>query len=314
MTTDTKFVAVVGGANIDIHGRSAKALKSRDSNPGSVHTSAGGVARNIAENLARLGVDTRLVSAVGDDPQGKMLLDVGRDAGLDMAHVQQIDSMPTSVYLSVLDNLGEMQVAISDMGIVDQLDADRLQQHQAMLERSALIVLDTNLPDDALAWLTATFAKHTLFVDTVSAAKAPRIRSYLKHVHTLKTGTIEAEALSGLKARTTEQLVEFARWSHKHGVKRLFVTRGEKGVFFSTGDAQGSHKLHDVQAEVLNAGGAGDAFAAGLAYAWLEDWPLGQTLEFALAAAAVTLSDNASSSPTLSLAAVRQILEDQHAS
>ena len=65
--SDAPFVSVIGGANIDIHGRSTQALRSNDSNPGDVHISAGGVARNIAENLARLGADTRLISAVGDD-------------------------------------------------------------------------------------------------------------------------------------------------------------------------------------------------------------------------------------------------------
>ena len=79
--SNTPFVAVIGGANIDIHGKSNDTLQERDSNPGQVHTSAGGVARNIAENLARLGVDCRLITAVGKDHHGQMLLRLARDAG-----------------------------------------------------------------------------------------------------------------------------------------------------------------------------------------------------------------------------------------
>jgi pseudouridine kinase len=313
MLSEAPFVAVIGGANMDIHGRSHNALRRNDSNPGTVHTSPGGVARNIAENLARLGIDCRLISAIGDDQHGRMLMQLGREAGVDMQHVQQLESAATSTYLSVLDTTGDMQVAIADMSIIDELNAGRLQQYQAMLNQASLIVLDTNLPDDALTWLAGTFADHTIFVDTVSTTKALRIKPYLNSVHTLKTSAIEAEAITGLKARTQPELRALAGWIHEQGVERLFVTRGAQGVFYSTGDTQGVEKLQRTQSDVRNAGGAGDAFLATLAYAWLEKWPLEKSLQYALAAADVTLSHHATSSPALSLAAINQTVENQRA-
>ena len=66
------FVALVGGANMDICASPASRMRMHDSNPGSVVTSPGGVARNMAENLARLGVDCRLVAAVGADHYGDL--------------------------------------------------------------------------------------------------------------------------------------------------------------------------------------------------------------------------------------------------
>jgi pseudouridine kinase len=96
-------------------------------------------------------------------------------------------------------------------------------------------------------------------------------------------------------------------------VQRLFITRGEKGVFYSTGDAQGVQKLPRDLREVHNAGGAGDAFLAGLAYAWLEDRPLDDSIRFALAAADITLSHPATSSPALTLDAVNVAMETQGA-
>lgn len=53
------YIAGIGGANMDIHGKSDRQLIMRDSNPGSLHTSLGGVCRNICENLARLGETVR---------------------------------------------------------------------------------------------------------------------------------------------------------------------------------------------------------------------------------------------------------------
>jgi len=306
------FVVVIGGANIDIHGKSDQPLRSNDSNPGSVHTSAGGVARNVAANLARLGVDCRLVSAVGNDHHGQMLLRRSREAGVDVQHVIEIASVPTSTYLSVLDDSGDMQVAISDMSIIDHLNADRLQSMQPMLQQSALIVIDSNLPDDALAWLTDSFADKPIFADTVSTRKARRLNPYLSSIHTLKTGTIEAEALTGLDAQTPEQLGKVANHLHDQGVERVFITRGEQGVFYSAGEAQGKQQPAGGKRDVQNAGGAGDAFLAGLAYAWLENFDLKGTLRFALTAADITLSHSATSNPSLSLAAINRAMEAQH--
>ena len=313
VVSDAPFVNVIGGANIDIHGKSLQELRRNDSNPGAVHISAGGVARNIAENLARLGVDCRLISAIGNDHHGQMLKRLSRDAGIDMQYVHEIAQAPTSTYLSVLDDTGDMQVAIADMSIIDHLGADRLRPQQAMLSQSALNIVDANLPDDALAWLTATFADVPLFADTVSTAKAPRLKPYLSSIHTLKASAIEAEALTGMQARTQPRLRKLAACLHAEGVERVFITRGEQGVFYSTAGAEGAEKLRRSKRNVHNAGGAGDAFLAGLAYAWLKDWPLHKTLRFALAAADITLSHPATSNPGLSLTAVNRTMKAHHA-
>jgi pseudouridine kinase len=314
VVSDTPFVAVIGGANMDIHGKPARALRRHDSNPGMVHSSPGGVARNIAENLARLGADCRLISAIGNDHYGQLLLQQCRDAGIDMQHVQQIDSAQTSTYLSVLDGSGDMHVAINDMAIIEELRPERLRSQETMLKQAALIILDTNLCDDTLAWLTDTLAEKTIFVDAVSTVKAKKIKPYLAAIHTLKTSLIEAEALSGLRARTQAERRKLAAWAHGKGVSRLFITLGEDGVFYSTNDAQGVEKLQREKKTMENAGGAGDAFLGGLAYAWLKDWAMLKSVRFALAAAEVTLSDRASSSSAVSLTAVNRVYESQHVS
>ena len=307
--TNTQFIVVIGAANIDIHGKSDQPLRAKDSNPGSLRTSAGGVARNVAENLARLGVDCRLVSAVGNDHHGEMLLHLSRDAGIDVKNVQVIDLAPTSTYLAVLDDSGDMHVAIADMSVIDHLNAKRLQSMQPMLQQSALIIIDCNLPDDALAWLVKNCSGKPIFADTVSTSKAPRLKPYLSSIHTLKTSAIEAQALTGLQAETPEQLRELANHLHAQGVERVFITRGEQGVFYSTGESQGSQRPAGGQRDVENAGGAGDAFLAGLAYTWLEDFDLTDALQFALTAADITLADAATSSPSLSIGAINSAMK-----
>jgi len=174
-------------------------------------------------------------------------------------------------------------------------------------------VLDTNLPTDTLAWLMETFSDTPIFADTVSTAKSPRLRSHLQHIHTLKTGTIEVEALMGQEARTKAQLVKITKMLHNEGVIRVFITRGEKGVFFSDNGKYGTQKVQRSSNDILNAGGAGDAFLAGLAYSWLENWTLQESVQFSMAAADVTLSHAGTSNPALSLGLVQSAMETQHA-
>ncbi len=302
-------VCVIGGANVDIHGAAYQPLRLRDSNPGSVHVSPGGVARNVAENLSRLGVDCRLVTAVGRDPHGEMLLSHGREAGIDMRYVQELDSAPTSTYLAVLDRCGDMQVAVADMDIMDQLTAARLEPLHTAIGDSSLLVIDANLPDDALGWLVNTFPDHDVFADTVSTAKAMRLKPYLGTLHTLKTNPVEAEALTGFDARTTADLDRMADWLHGQGVHRLFLTRADDGLFYSTPDNRGYVTLEQNEGDVRSTTGAGDAFLAALAYAYLQGWPLDGTLQFAGAAAQVTVSDRSPSSPVLSLTAIERALK-----
>ena len=311
--SDKPFIAVVGGANLDICGASAGKLRMRDSNPGTVDTSPGGVARNIAENLARLGADCRLIAAVGNDNHGDLLLEQGQAAGIDMRYMFRLDAAQTSTYVSVLDNAGDMLVAINDMSITDEIRPERLQAHEPMLRQASLIIADTNLSSDALAYLSGTFVEQPLLVDAVSAAKANRIKPFLDSVHTLKASRIEAEALSGIDAPTKKQLSRVSTWFHDRGVERIFITLGAGGVFYSDGNEQGLEKATDPPESVANASGAGDAFVAGIAHCWLKQWSLIKTVRFAMSAANVALSHRSTINPGMSTAAVNRDYAERHA-
>lgn len=309
----TPFTVIIGGANIDICAAPTNALQTQDSNPGTVISSPGGVARNIAENLARLGAECRLIATVGTDHHGDMLLEQGREAGIDMRYMLQLDTAPTSTYVSVLDETGDMFVAINDMTIVDELQPDRLRAHGPMLKRASLIIVDTNLSEDTLGYIGQNILGQPFFVDLVSSAKAPRIKPHLNSVHTLKASGSEAEALSGIKARSNNQLPKIANWFHRRGVARVFITLDKEGVFFSDGETQGLQDTGKVAPNISNTSGAGDAFAAGIAYAWLQQWPIDKSVRFAISAATVALSHRSTINPGMSAAAVSQIYAKQYA-
>jgi pseudouridine kinase len=311
--SESPFTAVIGGANIDICGAPGDALRMRDSNPGRVNVSPGGVARNVAENLARLGAECRLITAVGQDEHGKLLCEQGEAAGIDMRYVLESDTLPTSTYVSVLDEAGDMLVAINDMSIVDEISPERLQRLEPMLRRASLIVADVNIHSETLAYIGAAFDGQPLFIDTVSVAKAGRITPVLDKVHTLKATREEAGELCGIASPGNRQLPGVAKQLHERGVQRVFITLGAAGVFYSDGGKQGIEKPIEAATRVANASGAGDAFVAGLAYAWLCDWPLMKTVQFALSAADIALSHPDTINPALSADTVNENYEARYA-
>ena len=134
------YIAGIGGANMDIHGKSDRQLIMRDSNPGSLHTSLGGVCRNICENLARLGETVRLITVVGDDVQGRGIIEGCEKAGIDMSATRVLRGERSSSYISIMDGDGDMLLAMSDMHIIKQLNAQLVDESRDLLCGADLVV------------------------------------------------------------------------------------------------------------------------------------------------------------------------------
>ena len=141
----SNYITVIGGSNIDIQGVPNKSLVLFDSNPGKVDISLGGVGRNIADNICRLGINTKLISAIGNDLYGNQILSECRSYGIDVEDCYVSNEYPTSMYVSILNDDNDMQVAISHMDILDKLDLDYITSKHQQINDSLAIVIDTNL-------------------------------------------------------------------------------------------------------------------------------------------------------------------------
>src|SRR5512139_1696900 len=143
-------VLVIGTAGVDIVGRLKGDLQPRTSNPAQISTSFGGVARNVAENLARLGQAVRLVTAVGQDQAGEHLLQETAEAGVNVDYVLRSPQYPTRTYLGVVNTSGELQFALDDMRAVSALSGDYLRQCEGLFRDSSLVFIDANLPKESI--------------------------------------------------------------------------------------------------------------------------------------------------------------------
>ncbi len=300
---DEPYVLVIGGSNIDIQGFPKEKLIQRDSNIGTVKMSLGGVGRNIAENCARLGVPTRLMSVIGDDPYGQKILKEAQAIGLNMQDTVVLSGESTSTYLSILDETHDMAMAINHMDSIEKLTVDHIRAKRSIIEHAQLVVLDTNLSQAVLDHLLTQYPKTKFFVDTVSTKKALKIKDHLKHIHTLKPNRMEAEVLTGSSEKTP--LLELGS---QLKCKRSFISLGSQGVQVFEGKTHLHFPTKPI--EVVNATGAGDAFMAGLVYAYLKGYDIKETCLTAMAASRLALSHPDTINPNLNEQSLHETLKE----
>ena len=261
-----RYVTVIGGTNTDIAATLTAPFVAADSVPGQVALGCGGVARNIAHNLRLMGHEVRLVSVFGDETFGNMCWHECQTIGLDLTLSERCKEARTGVYLCINNQAGEMIAAVADTAIVDRITPEFLGARIDAINRSAIVIADTNISAEALQFLidncTAPF-----MVDAVSTFKAARVvvalRQSRKHrLNVLKVNRQEALAVTHCDTveSSADRLIEM-------GVGQVYVTMGSEGVYCSDGIRH--EHLSAIPTSVVNTTGAGDAFVAGVAHAQL---------------------------------------------
>lgn len=308
-------IVVVGGANVDVKARTLAPAVPGTSNPGLNTQAPGGVARNVAENLARLGVPTALISAVGRDTLGDWLLRETEAAGVDIRAVLRTPDVATGTYTAVLDDRGELLVAVAAMSATDALTPAALQERRGALRGAAWVVADGNLPEATLSHLLtlAAEANAPVVFEPVSVPKAARLRAALNAGLAPHTVTPNVPELSSLLGRdvpdTPHALRAAAAELHAQGVQLVWVRRGTRGSLLST--PGGTHDLDALHARVQDVTGAGDAMLAAFLAALGAGLSPVDAARHGHAAAALTVESDHAVSPTLTPAAIQARLTTQ---
>jgi pseudouridine kinase len=305
------FVSVIGGLNIDLQGSSVNPLVFNDSNPGEIVMSAGGVGRNIAENISKLNINSKILSYVGNDALGDFVVNKSSLSGVDTSFIKKHSHLPTSQYLSVLDDNNDMLVSISDMRIIEEMTIQDIDKWNLTIEQSSAIVVDTNIPIPVIEYLTDKYSNIPLFLDPVSFAKTSKILKLIGRFHTVKPNRLETELISGVKITDNESMLKAAKIIFDMGCKQIFITLGEDGVFYYDGENFGQYLHKGVN--MISANGAGDAFTAGVVYGFLKLNGIKETAEFASAAAVIALRSANTISDDLSEERVKLLLKEETA-
>ena len=282
----SKYVTVIGGVNMDIAAALTAPFVPADSVPGQVTLGCGGVARNIAHNLRLMDHEVKFVSAFGGETFGEMCWRECLAIGLDLSLSERCEGMRNGLYLCVNDQTGEMIAAVADTDIINRITPEFLEARMADINRSAIVIADTNISTDALQYLI-DHCTAPLIVDTVSTAKAPRVikalqQSVTPRLHALKLNLIEAQAVT--HCDTAKAAADYLT---AIGVEQVYITLGSDGVYCSDGTRH--DHLKAIPTRVINTTGAGDAFIAGVAHAQMMQTPFPECAQTGLKAAHATL-------------------------
>lgn len=296
-------VLLIGAAGVDILGRLRGELEENSSNPARIRMAYGGVVRNIAENLARLGQEATLLTAVGEDQTGDRLLENVTEAGVDTSHVLRVSDYPTGAYIGVVGLRGEIQLALDDMRIITQVTPEYLQENAALFKEASLLVVDTNLSKETLrkAFSLARQARLPVVADPTTATLTHRLFPYLNRLFMAVPNEVEAGLLCDreLTPGKRHQAMEAAKHLVAQGVQIAIITMAKMGVVYATSATRGH--ISAQRTEVVDPTGAGDALTAAVIFGLLNDFPLDDALQLGVSAAAMALRHQGAAIPELSL-------------
>ena len=289
MSENIQPYALVFGASIfDICGFTDSDYRCNDSNPGKINTSLGGVCRNIAECMARVGVNTKFISILGNDETGKRIMEHSKIMNYDMSESLIIEGGNTPTYMAILDENGEMVSAVVDMKIMDIFTTDFIDEKAEIIKNSEYLILGADRPD-IVEHITKIFKDDTkLILDPVSAAKAKKVKHIIQNFHTIKPNRYEAEIMCGFKIISDYDLRKAGKYFIDLGIKNVFITLDEDGIYYNNGSQEGKIKANDVN--VVNVTGAGDSFVAGIMRGYMNNTDLVDTVKYAIAMSTITIS------------------------
>ncbi len=282
-------IYVIGACNIDISARSDHRLIERDSNPATVRISVGGVGHNIAQNMTNLTEDIYFVSVFGDDHFGHLAYKTCLAEGLDLTFSKIKGNSKQSMYLAILDETGDMYLAVNDMDIIEGMTKKDLNEIKEVITDKDMLCVDNNLSEEIISYIANDF-KGIKFSDAISVAKAFKLNAILDKLDILKVNIYEAEALSGISIKNEEDIMNALSDLLDKGVKKVLLTYRD-GVYLAK-DGHIYRYLHNAtKVHIQNATGAGDALLGAYIAAVDQGKDDEEAIKDGLVASLITIED-----------------------
>ncbi len=289
-----KKVVVIGAVSVDIFGQSDSQIVNQDSNPGRVEFSFGGVGRNIANNIAKLGIDVELIAPIGDDFYADNIQKHCQKEGIGLNHCFKTNGN-TPVYLAINQPNGEMQCAIADFSLVNSITIEFLKSKLDFINSCDLVVIDTNWNSEIMNFLFNNITTK-IFVDPVSTTKAKKIINFLDKITVLKPNLIEAKTLTN----SNGDCHTLVKKLNELGVKEVYLTMSQDGVCI------GDTVIENYVGEIKNTTGCGDAFLSGIIYGDLLELSNEEKAKHGLAAASICAMSSNSISEHLNSESIKE--------
>ncbi|MDC2953608.1 ribokinase [Streptomyces gilvifuscus] len=254
----------------------------------------GGKGANQAVAAARLGARTALLARVGDDANGRLLLDSQRAAGVDTVGVL-VGGAPTGVALITVDPSGDNSIVVSP-GANGRLTPADVRAAAGLFPCSRVVSAQLEIPLETVVEVVRSMAEGSRFVLNPSPPR-PLPAEVLAACDPLIVNEHEAKVVLG-EACVSERPEDWARLLLAKGPRSVVITLGARGALVAS--AEGVERVPSTKVDAVDTTGAGDAFTAALAWRLGTGSGLAEAAAYAarVGAAAVTREGAQESFPT----------------
>ncbi|NJD59516.1 MAG: ribokinase [Anaerolineales bacterium] len=303
-TTSSEMpILVIGAAGWDMVGKIKSKLIPHTSNPAQIRHSFGGTARNVAENLLRLGTPVTLMTVVGEDDTGDRLIREMIDVGANVEAVLRSSDFPTGSYLAVVNEAGKLEYGLDDMRLLAELSPSYIHNQEHLFEQASMVFIDTNLSKESTRTIMSISRRLKLPVcaDPTSQHLAGKLIPYLSRMYMVVPNFREAAFLCDRKSEPTtrREAINAAKCLVSNGVEIAIVTMDGAGVCYATSETSGY--VPPVNTDIIDTTGAGDALTAAVLFGLLNEMPIDDAVRLGVAAESLTMAYRGAVFPDLSL-------------
>lgn len=295
--SERNFITVVGGINIDIIGIPNGELIDNNSNPGKIHFTFGGAARNIALSLKQLSIQSYLISVYGDDMNGEKFVNNSNKNDLDIQYCEKINGQRTSSFLYIDDISRTKTMGIDDMGIFDKMTPDFMSKYIKLMNQSEYCVVDTNLPSESIEYIYKNVSS-PIIIKTISINKNSRLISPYQNIHTLITTSVELQELLSSYGKRYTSVEQATRFILSKNISNIIVFSVKEGLFFR--NKSNKISIDTIPCTIVNTSGASAVFISTVVWGLHNNLDWDQILKFAYSAAILSVRSKEPISPMLS--------------
>ncbi len=246
----------------------------------------GGKGCNQAIAIARLGGKINFISKIGKDEYGELALKTLEKNKISTENIIQDGSQQTGVAGILVDqNTGKNAINVI-VGAPSSLKVSEIEKQINLIKSSKIFLTQLEVPKDVTLHCLKTAKKHGCITILNPAPASEISKEFYNNIDFFTPNETEAEFYTGIKISNEKEAKQAADKLINSGIKKVIITLGEKGLFYTDGKEEIHLKASAVKA--VDTTGAGDAFNGGLAYGLSKEKPIKECLELANKVAGVS--------------------------